>query len=188
GGAAGHRRPRLPNLVGVGGHIAPALVRQSIRTARTVRVLQCDQVLVFELSQRRVHRPWARLPQSAATLADLLDDLIAVHRLLSQQGQRRRADVAALGPAAAPPRTPAPGTEVARSAVRSRHSVRSWSAVEPPAEARSAKFGFLGLGLEPASARETWPRTTESVTSPEPLAAMTMRMVCHPPAHLSVFH
>src|SRR5690606_6725134 len=54
----------------------------------------------------------ARLPRAAAALADLLDDLVAVHRLLGEEHQDGGSHVAATGtPAAAP--SPAPSAMVA---------------------------------------------------------------------------
>ena len=56
-----------------------------------------DEPFVLELLQGRVHRAGARRPVAAAALRDHLDDLVAVHRLLGEEGQDRRADVAAAG-------------------------------------------------------------------------------------------
>jgi hypothetical protein len=91
------------------GHVLTALVGQDVAPAAAVTGLGDDQALVLELLQRRVDRAGARPPDSPAPLADLLDDLVPVHRLLGQQGQRRRADVPALGPRPAHPRLARPG-------------------------------------------------------------------------------
>src|SRR5215469_1689737 len=118
---------------------------QRVRAALTGVGLRCDQVLVLELGERRVHRPWARPPQAAASLADLLDDLVAVERLLGKQRKRRGAHVAALRPAASPAVTARPRAErrTAVGAARERRAEflrRHIPAV--PAEYRS--LGRLG--------------------------------------------
>src|SRR5207244_11649244 len=72
-----------------------------------VDLLGADQPLVLELRERRVYRAGARAPHALAALLHLLHDLVAVARLLGQQQQRGRADVAAAGPAARADWTPA---------------------------------------------------------------------------------
>src|SRR5262245_15740890 len=42
-----------------------------------------NQLLVLELLERRVHGSRAGLPDTARALGDLLNDLVAVHRLLA---------------------------------------------------------------------------------------------------------
>src|SRR5579884_457333 len=61
-----------------------------------------DQPLVLELGERRVDRPRARAPPPVAARLDRLHQLVAVARLLGDQHQQRRANVAAAlaGPAA----------------------------------------------------------------------------------------
>ena len=87
---------------------------------------RADQALVLELLQRRIDRAGARAPDAVTALLDLLHDLVAVARLLGEQQQRRRADVAAARLAAAtarsarseagpnPPNGPPPKSVVAR--------------------------------------------------------------------------
>src|SRR5205807_3647390 len=88
----------------------------------SVLLLGADQPLVLQLRERGVDRAGARAPRAAAALLDLLHDLVAVARLLREQQQRRRADVA---PAGAPPAR-ARTTHRAQSArSRSRIPVRS---------------------------------------------------------------
>ena len=72
--------------------------------ALALGLLALDQPLVLEQLERRVHRPGARAPCPAAALLELLHDLVAVHGLVGERQQDRRADVAALG---ARPGTPA---------------------------------------------------------------------------------
>src|SRR6202035_6197203 len=54
--------------------------------------------LVFQLLEGRVDRARARLPHPAAARGYLLDDLVAVPRLLGEQGQRRSAHISAPHP------------------------------------------------------------------------------------------
>ena len=56
-----------------------------------------DQALVLELLERGVDRAGARLPDALGAALDLLDQLVAVLRLLFEQEQERGADVAAPG-------------------------------------------------------------------------------------------
>ena len=59
--------------------------------------LLADELLVLELLQRRVDGAWARAPDAARPLGQLLDDLVAVHRLLREEHEDRCADVAPAG-------------------------------------------------------------------------------------------
>src|SRR5205807_700567 len=63
--------------------------------AAPVGLVAAHEALVAELLQRRIDRAGARLPATLAALGDLADDLVAVLGLLAQQGQDRRAHVAA---------------------------------------------------------------------------------------------
>ena len=65
-----------------------------------------DQALVLELADRRVDRAGARGPAAAAALGDGLHQLVAVHRLLGEEQQDGRPDVAARGPPRPPWRRP----------------------------------------------------------------------------------
>ena len=60
-----------------------------------------DQALVLELLERGVDRAGARLPDALGAALDLLDQLVAVLRLLLEQQEQGGADVAAPGAAAA---------------------------------------------------------------------------------------
>ena len=80
--------------------------------APALGLLALDQPLVLEQLERRVHRAGARPPRAAAALLEPLHDLVAVHRLVGEHQQDRRAHVAALGArpgAAAVTGTPNPG-------------------------------------------------------------------------------
>src|SRR5262249_28747348 len=63
-----------------------------------LRRISLDQALVLQLLEGGVDRPRAGLPDAATTLGDLLDQLVAVPRLLGEQRQRRGPDVAAPHP------------------------------------------------------------------------------------------
>src|SRR6478735_404459 len=58
-------------------------------------LLGADQALIGEHLEGRIHRACARLPRAAAALLDLVDDLVAVHRLLPQEGEDSGTHVAA---------------------------------------------------------------------------------------------
>src|SRR4029079_6692212 len=58
-----------------------------------------DELLVLELLQRRGDGARARAPDPPGALRQLLDDLVAVHRLLREEHEDRGADVATSGPA-----------------------------------------------------------------------------------------
>src|SRR5262249_27401498 len=60
--------------------------------------LRSDQTLVLELGKRRIHRAWARPPDTVRTLLDLLHDLVAVQRPIAQQQERSCPDVATASP------------------------------------------------------------------------------------------
>ena len=85
-------RPWTFGRDGLGGR--PAGLGQRERPA-SVAVLDRDEALVLELLEGRIDRAGARAPATAAALAELLHDLVAVHRLLGQEGQGRFADRAA---------------------------------------------------------------------------------------------
>src|SRR5262249_54911241 len=95
-----------------------------------------DQALVLKLLQRWVDRARARPPDSAATLADLLNDLVAIHRLLREQSQRSCSDVPATGarPAHAARPTPMPEPRVATGEAWPWREARHWR------EARTAEW------------------------------------------------
>ena len=67
---------------------------------------RADETLVLELLEGRVDRAGARLPDALGATLDLLDELVAVLRLVLQEQEQGRADVAAPGTAAASARPP----------------------------------------------------------------------------------
>src|SRR5215470_1561375 len=99
---SGHRVPRGADLVRVSLDVVAALAGELVAPPAALVGLGHDQPLVLQLLQRRVDGSRAGPPHAVAPLADLLDDLVAVHRPLGQQGQRRGTHVAALGPGSAP--------------------------------------------------------------------------------------
>src|SRR5215469_903643 len=177
GGArrVGHGRPGSTELVGVLGHVRAAVLGEPECAPSAGGVLRRDQALVLELCQRRIYRPWARLPEAAAALADLLDDLVAVHRLFGKESERRRAHVAALGSAAAPPPVaPGPWAELPW------HAGAAWPAVvSHPARART-ELRSAGLRVEPTSA--------VPLSAPEPLVCVAVRVFSSPPSAVMLIH
>ena len=107
GPAAGHV-PRGAQLVGAGGCVLAAGAGEHVAAVARLAGLCLDEALVLELPRRRVDRAGARAPDSAAALADFTDDLVAVHRLPGQQGERRGPDVTAPCAQAAHPRAACP--------------------------------------------------------------------------------
>src|SRR6516164_3770793 len=96
--AAGHVVPGRADLVGVRGHILAPLGGQRVALAAALRRLSLDQALILQLLEGGVDRPRAGLPDAATALGDLLDELVAVPRLLGEQRQRRGPDVTAPDP------------------------------------------------------------------------------------------
>ena len=93
--AADRSRPR--STVSVAGGCrggSPALVGQGVGPP-AVDLVAGDEALVGELLEGRVDRAGARAPASPALRLELLDDLVAVHRLLLEDGEDERADLAA---------------------------------------------------------------------------------------------
>src|ERR687897_128541 len=73
-------------------HVRLAFIGQ--RESATAAVfVGTDQALILQLLKRRVDRAWAGLPGPATAFGNLLDDLVPVHRALSQHGQDRRRHV-----------------------------------------------------------------------------------------------
>jgi hypothetical protein len=66
-----------------------------------------DQTLILQKLEGGVDRAGAGLPEAAALLADILDNLVAVSGMLGQQEQNRPTDIAAADPrsASAAPRS-----------------------------------------------------------------------------------
>ena len=92
---------RLRDLVpgrteGVGAllDVGPAGVGEPER-APSLGLFRDDQALILELAQRGIHRAGARLPDAAAAVTDLLDQLVTIARFLGEQDQRGCADITA---------------------------------------------------------------------------------------------
>src|SRR5262249_25993319 len=121
--------------------VCPTLVGQLV-DAFAVRLRRAHELLVGELLQRRVDAAGARCPRALAALADLADDLVAVHRLLGEQRKDRGADVAAAGLVAA--------AEMARLEATPRTEARA-AAPSPAASAadvEDVEAGWAGLHRE----------------------------------------
>ena len=101
----------------------PSVVGQRVALA-AVGLLDRHQALVLEHLQRRVHRARTGLPHTARPLAQLTNDLVAVHGPLGEQGDDGRPYVAAASPPAVPVRS-APATHrlAPRSAAASSFSL-----------------------------------------------------------------
>ena len=151
GSFLGHHCPRGRKLRLVLSRVGPALVRECVHPPAAFRGLNADEALVLQLRQRRVDRSGTRPPDPSGPLADLLDDLVAVHRLFGEQGQFRGPDIAPPGPSAAPSAPPARAraaparTHAARTAEPRPHASRP---AEPaPGERRPGERGtFPGPG------------------------------------------
>src|SRR5215510_11650245 len=98
-------------------HGAAAGLGQGVRPPFPGGCLQHDQALVLQLRERRIHRPGAWPPDSAAAITDLLDDLVPVHWFLGEQRERRGAHIAAPCPATAPAVSARPRSEAMRAAI-----------------------------------------------------------------------
>src|SRR5215472_1496121 len=157
--AAGHVVPGRADLVGVRGHILAPLGGQRVALAAALRRLSLDQALVLQLLEGGVDRPWAGLPDAATALGDLLDQLVAVPRLLGEQRQRRGPDVTAphprptvhfaLGPPGADTEAHrAPGTPRAATAPRAAGPATACAAT-PPATAPVFLAGCPVFGSMP---------------------------------------
>ena len=144
--------PRATSSQGAGPSVAlgfgPALVGQA-EDPLPLRLVGGDQSLVFQGLQGGVDRAGARLPDPATSIGELGDDLVAVHRLLGQEGQDRRPDVAPadLGaPAEAGPEAHASaeaGTEALASSPSPSAAPDAGGAGEPVDPSREAR-GKLG--------------------------------------------
>ena len=87
---------RLAEALLDGGGLSHAGVGQR-EHAPAFGLLAPDDALVLEQLQRRVHRAGAGSPGAPALLLEPLHDLIAVHRLVGEHQQDRRAHVASPG-------------------------------------------------------------------------------------------
>jgi len=123
-GGGADRLPGLADLGGVFGHVGLAAGGEGEDAAAGL-LLGADQPLVLELLERGVDGAGAGPPDAAAALLQLLHDLVAVARLLGEQGQDGGAHVAA-------PR--------ARAAEERERRV----AASPPGRAEAAKPGPVG--------------------------------------------
>jgi hypothetical protein len=74
-----------------------AALRSKGEDSAARRAVGGHQALVFEGGERRVDRPGARPPYSTTALAELGDDLVAVHRLFDQEGEDGGTDVTPAG-------------------------------------------------------------------------------------------
>src|SRR5262249_13318992 len=148
--AAGDVVPGGPDLVGVRGHVVAALVSQRVALAPALWRLRLDQALVLQLLQRRVHRPGAGLPDAVAALRDLLDELVAVPRLLGEQRQGSRPDVTAPDP-----RTTTAPALAGPWAEPEGHRAESWLAkrtAPPPRTARPPAHAGTSTAVAPVLA------------------------------------
>src|SRR4029453_18732113 len=93
--------PRDAERLAVGLDVRAALVGE-LEGAPSGGLVAVDEPLVLELRERGVDRARAGAPDAAAALLELLHELVAVARLLLEQEQDRRAEVAAARPLAAP--------------------------------------------------------------------------------------
>ena len=101
-------------------------------------LLGAHQAFVGQLRHRRVHRARAGAPGPAGALGDLLDDLVAVHRLLGEQREDRRAHVTARPSSTA---AAARAAEAARTAEATTRSATGASEAPGAAEARAGRRG-----------------------------------------------
>src|SRR5206468_956006 len=97
-----HDLPGRRDLILVGLEVGPPRVRQ-LKGPAPLALLGPNQALVLQLLQRRIDRSRARSPEPTTSLPELLHDLVAVQRLLGEQDQDRRPDVAAPDPRPPPP-------------------------------------------------------------------------------------
>src|SRR5690606_3504637 len=95
-----HVGPRVTQFVLVLGDVGGALLGQ-LGGLAPGDLLDDDQALILELGQRGVDRAGAGTPDVVTALADLLDELVAVHGPLGEQQQDGRADVTAPAASAA---------------------------------------------------------------------------------------
>ena len=115
-----------------------------------------DQAFVLELLKRRVDRARARLPHAVAAVRELLDQLVAVARLLAKQDQRRGADVAAASAATAA----ASAAERAAEAWET-GAAKAWT--EAPSETGATEAGTAETGAERSA-----PTATSAATASTP--------------------
>src|SRR5215470_6328231 len=140
------------------GHVAAAGLGQGVRPPFPGGGLQHDQALVLQLRERRIHRPGAWPPDSAAAITDLLDDLVPVHWFFSQQRECGRAYVAAPCPATAPAVATRPRSEAVRAAVEARTGTESGTEAGPEgaAAAELCPVRTLRPPGAPGAPRHSW--------------------------------
>ena len=97
------RHPHGGELVGVLGDVRLAGGGQA-QAATAALVVRLEQALVLELRDGRVDRAGARAPAAVAALGDLLDDLVAVDRLVGLVGGAHHVEDRGPHVAAADPR------------------------------------------------------------------------------------
>src|SRR5215467_4614082 len=135
-------------------------LHDALPISAALRRLSLDQALVLQLLEGGVDRPRAGLPDAATALGDLLDQLVAIPRLLGEQRQRRGSDVTApharptVHPALGPPGADteahrAPGTPGAATAPRAAGPATACAAT-PPATAPVFLAGCPVFGSVPA--------------------------------------
>jgi hypothetical protein len=77
-----------------------------VKGAASLGLLSPHQSLVFEQLESRIDRSRAGLPDPAAALVDLVDELVSIEWALGQQDEQRSSDVTASSPASAKPAAP----------------------------------------------------------------------------------
>ena len=132
-------------------------------------LLGAHQAFVGQLRHRRVHRARAGAPCPAGALGDLLDDLVAVHRLLGEQREDRRAHVTARPSSTA---AAARAAEAARTAEATTRSATGASEAPGTAEARPAEGAAPLAAAEPLAAVARF--STEHRRAGEPAVTTTL--------------
>src|SRR5690606_34172553 len=87
-----------------------------LEDALAVSLVRAGETLVLELLERGVDASGARPPEAIGALGELADDLVAVHRLLGEEGEDRGADVAPPRPSAGAERPRCSAAEAERPA------------------------------------------------------------------------
>jgi hypothetical protein len=147
--------PRFPALLDVG---APLLGQRDELAPAAGR--GGDEALVLQQGDGRVDPPGAGAPRATGPVGDRLHDLVAVHRLLREQQQRRDAHVATLRATAAEPATAArpalaaPAPAAVRAVLVPMLLARAEVVVVPaPGRSAPARALLLGAARWPAPVR-----------------------------------
>src|SRR5579862_3498410 len=141
-------------VLGLGPDRRPAGLGQREDAAAAVLLAGHETLLLHRL-EGGVHRTWSWCPRSPAAVGELLDHLVAVHRLLGQETQDCRLHVAASRPAAG-------------------HLAEAMS---PEAEARPAAHPLAPDSALPASSMSSVGKGP--VWTLRPMAAAACRFSCH---------